>query len=120
MALYVAQNKYHLLGGAEPGGRHRSATYLPEVAGHEGWSQEETLQTLVRKAGYKGTLQSVLPTLKVISSVLLRVLPILAQVGHVDTLPHTSGTPASLTVLALVQVPLTGEANQSMRSSAKY
>ncbi|ODV83899.1 hypothetical protein CANARDRAFT_29624 [[Candida] arabinofermentans NRRL YB-2248] len=30
----------------------RSATFLPEVAEEQGWSKEETLQHLVRKAGY--------------------------------------------------------------------
>lgn len=30
-----------------------SATYLPEVAGHEGWTHVETIDSLVRKAGYQ-------------------------------------------------------------------
>ncbi|KAJ6717478.1 AMMECR1 DOMAIN-CONTAINING PROTEIN-RELATED [Salix purpurea] len=32
----------------------RSATYLPEVAAHEGWTKEEAIDSLMRKAGYSG------------------------------------------------------------------
>jgi uncharacterized protein (TIGR00296 family) len=38
----------------EAGGRRFSATYLPGVAQEQGWSKEETLESLVRKAGYRG------------------------------------------------------------------
>ncbi|KAL5226081.1 hypothetical protein ABZP36_012720 [Zizania latifolia] len=34
----------------------RSATYLPEVAAHEGWTHLETIDSLMRKAGYDGTI----------------------------------------------------------------
>ncbi|XP_057471297.1 LOW QUALITY PROTEIN: uncharacterized protein At2g38710-like [Actinidia eriantha] len=34
----------------------RSATYLPEVAAHEGWTKMETIDSLMRKAGYCGTI----------------------------------------------------------------
>ncbi|XP_072962065.1 uncharacterized protein At2g38710-like [Typha angustifolia] len=34
----------------------RSATYLPEVAAHEGWTQMETIDSLMRKAGYNGAI----------------------------------------------------------------
>lgn len=36
--------------------RHRrySATYLPDVAVEQGWTKEETLESLVRKAGWSG------------------------------------------------------------------
>ncbi|KAJ3681726.1 hypothetical protein LUZ60_014299 [Juncus effusus] len=34
----------------------RSATYLPEVAAHEGWSKVETIDSLMRKAGYNGVI----------------------------------------------------------------
>ena len=34
--------------------RRYSATYLPGVALEQGWTKEETLISLVRKAGYKG------------------------------------------------------------------
>ena len=35
---------------------HRSATFLPEVAAHEGWSRQQTVDALVRKAGFAGPL----------------------------------------------------------------
>lgn len=35
--------------------RH-SATYLPEVAAQEGWTKVETVDSLVRKAGYMGPI----------------------------------------------------------------
>ncbi|WOL09540.1 hypothetical protein Cni_G18293 [Canna indica] len=34
----------------------RSATYLPEVAAHEGWTKLETIDSLMRKAGYNGVI----------------------------------------------------------------
>ncbi|KAL1549664.1 hypothetical protein AAHA92_17739 [Salvia divinorum] len=34
----------------------RSATYLPEVAAHEGWTNVEAIDSLIRKAGYSGTI----------------------------------------------------------------
>ncbi|ERN16572.1 uncharacterized protein At2g38710 [Amborella trichopoda] len=34
----------------------RSATYLPEVAAQEGWTKVETIESLMRKAGYNGTI----------------------------------------------------------------
>ena len=51
---------------AEPGTRcQRSGTFLPEVAAHEGWSQMQTMESLIRKAGYHGSARSVLKTLEV-------------------------------------------------------
>ncbi|WCJ19105.1 hypothetical protein M5689_001410 [Euphorbia peplus] len=38
----------------------RSATYLPEVAAHEGWTQVEAIDSLVRKAGYGGHITEAL------------------------------------------------------------
>lgn len=35
-------------------GRKLSATYLPEVAKEAGWSKTETIDSLLRKAGYNG------------------------------------------------------------------
>lgn len=32
----------------------RSATFLPEVAAEQGWTQEETIDALISKAGYAG------------------------------------------------------------------
>ncbi|KAJ0968109.1 hypothetical protein J5N97_025026 [Dioscorea zingiberensis] len=34
----------------------RSATYLPEVAAHEGWTKMEAIDSLMRKAGYNGPI----------------------------------------------------------------
>ncbi|KAH7668693.1 AMMECR1 protein [Dioscorea alata] len=34
----------------------RSATYLPEVAAHEGWTKVEAIDSLMRKAGYNGLI----------------------------------------------------------------
>ncbi|CAH9111512.1 unnamed protein product [Cuscuta europaea] len=34
----------------------RSATYLPEVAAHGGWTQGQTVISLMRKAGYNGPI----------------------------------------------------------------
>ncbi|KAL1827939.1 hypothetical protein DCAR_0207149 [Daucus carota subsp. sativus] len=34
----------------------RSATYLPEVAAHEGWTTLEAIDSLIRKAGYNGAI----------------------------------------------------------------
>ena len=41
-----------------------SATFLPEVAEEEGWDQRTTLKYLVRKAGYRGSLDKVLSKIK--------------------------------------------------------
>ncbi len=44
----------------------RSATFLPEVASEQGWNKKETLDSLLRKSGYKGSLnETVLSTLNV-------------------------------------------------------
>lgn len=37
-------------------GAHRTATYLPEVAKEQGWNQIQTIDSLLRKGGYKGTI----------------------------------------------------------------
>ncbi|RPA75585.1 hypothetical protein BJ508DRAFT_418059 [Ascobolus immersus RN42] len=36
-------------------GRKLGATYLPDVAKEQGWTKEETLQSLMRKAGWAGS-----------------------------------------------------------------
>jgi len=41
-------------------GRKRHATYLPEIAVDQGWNQEQTLKSLIRKAGCKETSFSLL------------------------------------------------------------
>ncbi|GBG63959.1 hypothetical protein CBR_g39962 [Chara braunii] len=40
----------------DPHNSRRSATYLPEVAEQEGWTKLETIDSLVRKAGYMGPI----------------------------------------------------------------
>ena len=44
--------------GNKGSGRERtySATYLPEVAAEQRWSQKEAVVSLVRKAGYRGVI----------------------------------------------------------------
>ncbi|KAL5105368.1 hypothetical protein TcWFU_001947 [Taenia crassiceps] len=37
-------------------GSQRSATYLPEVALEQGWNHQETIDSLLRKGGYKGSI----------------------------------------------------------------
>lgn len=46
-------------------GNSYSATFLPEVAEEEKWDQETTLQYLIRKAGYRGSLESIYDNIKV-------------------------------------------------------
>ena len=46
-------------------GNDYSATYLPHVAEKEKWDHETTLKHLIRKAGYKGTLESVFKNIQV-------------------------------------------------------
>ena len=46
-------------------GNSYSATFLPEVAEEEGWDQKTTLQFLIRKAGYRGSLESVFDNIEV-------------------------------------------------------
>lgn len=36
-------------------GRGRSATFLPDVAPEQGWTQDDTLQHLFRKGGWDGS-----------------------------------------------------------------
>ena len=37
-------------------GKAFSATYLPEVAPEQGWTHQETVASLIRKAGYRGSV----------------------------------------------------------------
>lgn len=39
-------------------GSKRSATYLPEVASEQGWNHIETLDSLLRKGGFKASITS--------------------------------------------------------------
>lgn len=34
----------------------RSATYLPEIAAAEGWTKQSTIDSLIRKTGYAGSI----------------------------------------------------------------
>lgn len=36
-------------------GRGRSATFLPDVAAEQGWTQDDTLEHLFRKGGWDGS-----------------------------------------------------------------
>ena len=45
-------------------GTNYSATFLPEVAEEEGWDQRTTLKHLVRKAGYRGSLDKVISKIR--------------------------------------------------------
>lgn len=40
-------------------GRRYGATYLPDVAVEQGWTKEETVESLMRKAGWDGGVGSV-------------------------------------------------------------
>ncbi|GIX86308.1 AMME syndrome candidate gene 1 protein homolog [Caerostris darwini] len=39
-------------------GSKRTATYLPEVAPEQGWDRVQTIDSLLRKGGYKGTISN--------------------------------------------------------------
>ncbi|KAF6768039.1 hypothetical protein AHF37_10044 [Paragonimus kellicotti] len=41
-------------------GYHRTATYLPEVAHKQGWTHLETIDSLLRKGGYRGPINEAL------------------------------------------------------------
>ncbi|GJJ76646.1 AMME syndrome candidate gene 1 protein [Entomortierella parvispora] len=37
-------------------GKKRTATYLPEIAKEQGWTKQKTVDSLLRKGGYRGTI----------------------------------------------------------------
>ena len=41
---------------SDRGGSKRTATYLPEVATEQGWDKVETIDSLLRKGGFKGNV----------------------------------------------------------------
>ena len=43
-------------GGGGDKARDFSATYLPDVAAEQGWSREEAVASLIRKAGFNGRI----------------------------------------------------------------
>ncbi|XP_051912497.1 uncharacterized protein R166.3-like [Hippocampus zosterae] len=45
----------------EAKGEQFSGTFLPEVASEQGWDQATTLKHLVRKAGYTGSIEKIMP-----------------------------------------------------------
>ena len=45
-------------------GINYNATFLPDVAEEEGWDQRTTLKHLIKKAGYKGSLDKVLSNIR--------------------------------------------------------
>jgi len=44
--------------------REYHGTFLPEVASEQGWTKEETLKYLIKKAGYNGKLSDVASKIK--------------------------------------------------------
>eukprot|EP00304_Pavlova_gyrans_P000950 CAMPEP_0206053060 /NCGR_PEP_ID=MMETSP1466-20131121/35007_1 /ASSEMBLY_ACC=CAM_ASM_001126 /TAXON_ID=44452 /ORGANISM="Pavlova gyrans, Strain CCMP608" /LENGTH=204 /DNA_ID=CAMNT_0053428219 /DNA_START=23 /DNA_END=637 /DNA_ORIENTATION=+ len=42
----------------DPAGVARNATYLPNVPPEQGWQVEETINSLIRKAGYQGPIDA--------------------------------------------------------------
>jgi uncharacterized protein (TIGR00296 family) len=42
-----------------PNGREYGGTFLPEVAPEQGWDKEKTLKHLIKKGGFKGTIEDV-------------------------------------------------------------
>lgn len=40
-------------------GHHRSATYLPEIAKEQNWDRLQTVDSLLRKGGFRGKLNCV-------------------------------------------------------------
>lgn len=58
--------------------RHYSATYLPSVAEEQGWNHNQTVDSLIRKAGYSGP----------ISSALKRQLKVTRYRSSVYSMPH--------------------------------
>lgn len=45
--------------------QRRTATFLPEVASHEGWDKQQTIDQLIRKAGFTSTAVTVRSSLRV-------------------------------------------------------
>jgi len=37
-------------------GKKKTATYLPEIAKEQGWTKQKTIDSLLRKGGYRGTI----------------------------------------------------------------
>jgi len=68
-------------------GNKRTATYLPEVAPEQGWDHEKTIDSLLRKGGYKGSnTAEVRRSLKIVRYQSEKV-----EVAYSDYLRHVSG-----------------------------
>lgn len=47
-------------------GKLLRATYLPEVAQEQGWTREQTLRSLVAKAGFSGSLETIIDNIRIV------------------------------------------------------
>jgi len=66
-----------------------SATYLPDVAHEQGWSRQQTINELIRKAGYKGSPSSaVMRSLTVTRYQSSKCSMSYHEYAHVHTLKH--------------------------------
>jgi len=74
----------------------RSATYLPDVAANEGWTVIEAIDSLMRKAGYNGTITEALR--KRIK--LTRYQSTLFKMHYSDYLAYVKSTRGSAPVIA--------------------
>ena len=90
------RNKLSNLAGASKkkvssrsGARTLSATYLPDVASEQGWNKQETLDSAMRKAGYKWVVFSLAISLKANEAEFWRHAPF-----PVAALQMLSGTPS--------------------------
>ncbi|KAI9278530.1 DUF51 family protein [Phascolomyces articulosus] len=65
-------------------GHKRTATYLPEVIPEQGWSKQEAIDSLLRKGGYRGTIND-----KVLKSIkLTRYQSSKAQATYSEYIAH--------------------------------
>eukprot|EP00850_Spirogloea_muscicola_P003273 SM000013S26442 [mRNA] locus=s13:402583:403857:+ [translate_table: standard] len=84
----------------DPLNARRSATYLPEVAEQEGWTKLETVDSLVRKAGYLGPISDSLRR-KLRITRYQSSLYTLSYHEYVEYVLRTRGTVPSLAAVAL-------------------
>ncbi|KAI9495637.1 ammecr1 protein [Zychaea mexicana] len=68
-------------------GHKRTATYLPEVMPEQGWNKQETIDSLLRKGGYRGAI-----TEKVLKSIkLTRYQSSKAKAGYTEYVAYKKG-----------------------------
>lgn len=66
-----------------------AATYLPQVAAEQGWNHDETLRSLLRKAGYRGNVtRSLLDRVQVTRYQSLKASVAYAQYARLKQLPN--------------------------------